>query len=57
MPYQLRRLPMAARPLPQPSLPPPCTTCRLLRRMAIERFHLFAIFLYVPRPAVLLQAR
>jgi len=25
--------------------------------MAIERFHLFAIFLYVPRPAVLLQAR
>ncbi|KAL4422853.1 hypothetical protein ABPG75_009050 [Micractinium tetrahymenae] len=29
----------------------------LLRAVAIERFNLFAVFLYVPRPAVLVQAR
>ena len=30
---------------------------RLLRAVAIERFNLFALFLYVPRPAILAQAR
>ena len=31
--------------------------CRLLRAVALERFSLFALFLYIPRPAVLAQAR
>lgn len=30
---------------------------RLLRAVALERFNLFAVFLYLPRPAVLAQAR
>ena len=30
---------------------------RLLRAVALERFNLFAVFLYLPRPAVMAQAR
>lgn len=46
------QLPLNSTPLRRP--PPPCS---LLRAVAIERFNLFAVFLYVPRPAVLAQAR
>ena len=34
-----------------------CALHRLLRAVAIERFNLFSIFLFIPRPAVLALAR
>ncbi len=55
--YSLRRLPVPGAPRQTATAAPRPTAPRLLRAVALERFNLFAVFLYLPRPAVMAQAR